>query len=172
MADKRTAAGKNLAPADDNEIMFLSSAAKMVLFTPPKTTIDYQKKFDPARAPIFRPTKTVVVSQDPAADQVVPAGTEVKVTLAAKGSLPVGTFQVAPSILDKYRTANIDILLNDLDTKGQAVIPILVSEKAYELLSQPEKNAVTEYANSVGLNANTEADAKAIFEDIQFFHNF
>jgi hypothetical protein len=172
MADTRLAAGKNLELANDNEIMFLSSAAKMAVFTPPKVTIDYQKKFDPAKAPIFRPTKTVVVGQDPPADQVVPAGTEVKVTLAAKGSLPVGTFQVAPSIMEKYGTGNIAFLLNDLDTKGQAVVPILESEKAYELLSQPEKNAVTEYAKSVGLPANTEADAKSIFEDIQFFHNF
>lgn len=174
MADRRIVAG-----ADALEIFNLEKEAILVSgkkaafnYTPPKVAIDYQKKFDPARAPVFRPTRTVVVSQDPPADQVVPAGTEVKITLAAKGTLPVGSFQVAPVLSEKYKDKNIDMVLKDLDEKGQAVVPILESEKAFELLSASEKSAVTEYANAIGLQAGTEAESKAIFEDIQFFHNF
>jgi hypothetical protein len=179
MAGERISAGGNnldflLNLSKEKEFITVAAAEKKALFNyvPPKVTVDYQKKFDPAKAPIFRPTKTVVVSQDPPADQVVPAGTEIKVTLAAKGTLPVGSFQVAPGIFEKYGAGNIANLLKDLDEKGQAVVPILETEKAFELLSQPEKNAVTEYAHSIGLAPANDADSKAIFEDIQFFHNF
>jgi len=150
----------------------VAEAPKKLVYTPPKVAIDYQKKFDISKAPIFRLTKTVVVSQDPPADQIVPAGTEIKVTLAVKGTLPVGSFQVNPAVMNKYGAGNIDLLLSDLDTKGQALVPILETEKGYDVLSQSEKNAFQEYAKNVGLPANSDADSKGIYEDIQFFHNF
>jgi hypothetical protein len=158
-----------LAGAQEN---ILVAEAVRTMFTPPKANIDYQKKFDPAKTPLYIPTKNVVVTQDPAADQVVPAGTEVKLVLAAKGSLPVGGFQVAPGLLQKYGEGSVAVILKDLSEKGQAVVPILEQEKAYEVLSQSEKNAVIDYAKNVGLSADTDAEAKLIYEDIQFFNNF
>lgn len=159
----------SLAGAREN---ILVAEAVKTMFTPPKANIDYQKKFDPAKTPIYVPTKNVVVTQDPPADQVVPAGTEIKLVLAAKGSLPVDGFQVAPGLRERYGQGNVGIILKDLSEKGQAVVPILQQEKAYETLSQAEKNAVIDYAKNVGLAANNDADTKLIYEDIQFFNNF
>jgi hypothetical protein len=160
-----------LALAGAKENILIADAVKAI-YIPPKANVDYQKKFDPSKTPIYIPTKNVVVTQDPPADQVVPAGTEVKLVLAAKGSLPVGGFQVAPGLLEKYGQGNVGIILKDLSEKGQAVVPILEQEKAYEVLSQSEKNAVIDYAKNVGLPANTDAEARLIYEDIQFFNNF
>ncbi len=170
MANNLILANNNMELAAEN--VRVVEGPKKLVYTPPKVAIDYQKKFDVSKAPNFRFTKTVVVSQDPPADQIVPAGTEIKVTLAVKGTLPVGVFQVNPAVMTKYGGGNIDLILNDLDTKGQTVVPILESEKGYDVLSQSEKNAFQEYAKNVGLPANSDADTKGIYEDIQFFHNF
>jgi hypothetical protein len=153
-------------------INYAAPKAATYTYVPPKVTVDYQNKFDPAKAPIYVPTKTVVVTQDPPAGQVVPAGTEIKVTLINKSTLPVGSFQVAPSFLDKYGTAEVGIVLKDLEEKGQAVKPILATEKAYEALSQPEKAAFTQYVSSIGLPAANEVETKGLYEDYQFFLNF
>jgi len=156
-----------------NEFIHLAEPIKMVAaYKPPKAIEDYQRKFDPIKVPPIQIFKSVVVSQDPAPDQVVPAGTEVKVTLYSKGSLPVGSFQISPAVLAKYATADVDLVLNDLSEKGQAVTPILASEKAYEALSASEKSAIGQYATSIGLQLGNDADAKSAYEDIQFFLNF
>lgn len=164
--------GLNLA-ANNREVIKAAESIKMVAnYKPPKAIEDYQKKFDPIKIPPIIAFKSVVVSQDPAPDQVVPAGTEVKVTLVSKGSLPVGSFQVSDAIKGKYAAADVDLILNDLNEKGQAITPILASEKAYEALSASEKSAIGQYATSIGLQLGNDADAKSAYEDIQFFHNF
>lgn len=176
MAGERMSTNINLDAAlelaKSNETVHYAAPAPLMLYIPPKSAVDYQKKFDPIKFPPIRPTRNVVVSQDPAADQVVPAGTEIKVSMIEKGTLPVGSFQVSPAFLGKYAAADVDLVLKDLDEKGQAVAPILESEKAYEVLSQSEKAAVIQYAAGIGVPAANEADAKSFFEDIQFFHNF
>lgn len=161
--------------AGNKEVMRFSNTESLkaiVNYKPPKAIEDVQKKFDPVKIPPIVVFKSVVVSQDPAADQVVPAGTEVKVTMVSKGSLPVGSFQASPAILAKYATADLDLVLTDLTEKGQAVTPILASEKGYDALSPAEKQAVGQYATSIGLQLGGEADTKAAFEDLQLFHNF
>ncbi len=176
MAGERINAGANLdlalELAKTNETVHYTAAPNLLFYIPPKSAVDYQKKFDPIKFPPIRPTRNVVVSQDPGADQIVPAGTEIKVSMIEKGTLPVGSFQVSPAFMGKYAAADVDMVLRDLDEKGQAVAPILQSEKAYEVLSQSEKAAVIQYASGIGVPAANEADAKAFFEDIQFFHNF
>ncbi|GEM_PF-2648862 len=144
----------------------------LYIYQPPKVTEDYQRKYIPDKAPIYRQVQSVVVSQDPAVGQVVPAGTEVKLILAVKGTLPVGSFQVGPAFQAKYGAATVDQVLNDLDAKGELVKPILEQQKPYEELTAQEKGAVVQYAQSVGLGAANDADAKAAYEDASFFYNF
>jgi hypothetical protein len=157
----------------NREIIKLAEPLKVVAnYKPPKAIEDYQIKFDPVKVPPIVAFKSVVVSQDPAGGQVVPAGTEIKVTLVPKGSLPVGSFQVSDAIKGKYAAADVEVILNDLNEKGQAVKPILDSEKAFEALSASEKSAIGQYATSIGLQLGSEADTKSAYEDIQFFHNF
>ena len=162
----------NLA-VSNREVIKLAEPIKLVAsYKPPKAIEDYQIKFDPIKVPPIVVFKSVVVSQEPAAGQVVPAGTEIKVTLVPKGSLPVGSFQVSDAIKGKYAAADVESVLNDLNEKGQTVKPILESEKAYEALSASEKSAIGQYATSIGLQLGNDADAKSAYEDIQFFHNF
>lgn len=144
----------------------------IVAYKPPKATEEYQKKFDPTKIPTYRPAKTVIISQSPPDGQFVPAGTEVKVTLTSKGSLPVGSFQVAPNYTAKYGAGNVEKVLTDLEEKGQTVIPILEQEKEYNVLSAAEKKAVTDYAHGVGIMVANEVDAQSFFEDTKFFYNF
>ena len=158
--------------ADSASEFRLVSEAPKFLYQPPKAIEDYQKKFDPVKLPPSRPTRTVVVAQDPPAGQVVPPGTEVKVTLLPKGVLPVGGFQVSEAFKNKYGNGTVELILKDLDEKGQAVTPILQSEKPYESLSVSEKQAVSNYAAGLGIQAGDEAGTKAFFDDIQFFNNF
>lgn len=172
MAGESMFIGLNLA-SSNREIIKLAEPIKAVSnYKPPKAIEDYQTKFDPVKAPPIVAFKSVVVSQEPAAGQVVPAGTEIKVTLVSKGSLPVGSFQVSDAIKGKYAAADVELILTDLTEKGQAITPILASEKAYEALSASEKSAIGQYATSIGLQLGSEAETKSAYEDIQFFHNF
>jgi hypothetical protein len=176
MAGEKLSSGANnletaLALANNKEEVRYTAEKMIVAYKPPKATEDYQKKFDPAKGIVVRPTNTVIVAQDPAADQVVPAGTEVKVTLISKGSLPVGSFQVSTAVQGKYGAGDVDLILKDLDDKGQAVTPIFETEKPYEALSAAEKAAFGQYASGIGLAFGNDADAKGAFEDLQLFHN-
>lgn len=163
---------KELNQDSPKELILLNdNSAQRLMYKPPQVIEDYQRKYVAGDTPIYRPTRTVVVKQSPAAGQVVPPGTVVKVTLVAKDTLPVKNFQTGNLITNKYGSGNISSILADLDSKGQAVTPILGSEKAYEALSPSEKNAVVQYAQSVGLPTSNEADTKSAYEDLMFFNN-
>jgi hypothetical protein len=166
------AGNDNLMMLAKEEAKFESNTPIKLLYTPPKAQIDYQIKYDPSKAPIYRPVKTVVVSQDPPADQVVPPDTVVKVVVAEKSTLPVASFQVSQKVAAKYGAGDVGLILNDIDQKGQAVAPIFESGKGYADLSASEKSAFKEYASGVGLPSASEAEAQSLFEDLQFFHNF
>lgn len=174
MADKRAGESGNtdiiFALANNNNAAQVEKA--QYTYQPPKVIEDYQKKYIVDKAPVYRQFQSVVVSQDPPFNQVVPAGTEVKLVLAFKGSIPVGSFQVGPAFQAKYGAGTVDQVLSDLDAKGELVKPILEQEKPFEQLTAQEKGAVIQYAQSVGLGAGTEIDAKAAYDDAAFFYNF
>lgn len=153
------------------EILIGENQSPRFMYKPPQVIEDYQRKYVAGDTPVYRPTRTVVVKQSPAAGQVVPPGTVVKVTLVVKDTLPVKNFQTSTLIANKYGEGNISSILADLDSKGQTVTPILGSQKAYEALSPSEKNAVVQYAQSVGLQTANDADTKAAYEDLMFFNN-
>jgi len=164
-------AQESIQNSPKEQILVSNNSMQQLAYKPPQVIEDYQRKYVAGDTPVYRPTRTVVVKQSPAAGQVVPPGTVVLVTLVAKDTLPVKNFQTGTLIANKYGSGNISTILSDLDTKGQTVTPILGAEKSYEALSASEKNAVVQYAQSVGLSTANDADTKSAYEDLMFFNN-
>jgi hypothetical protein len=175
MADKRvneTSGSEIIFELASNSKELAKKESAKYVYVAPKVTEDYQKKYIEDKAPIYRQVQSVVVSQDPKLGQVVPAGTEVKLVLASKSTIPVATFLVGKEFQAKYGKGDVEVILKDLDEKGELVKPILEQQKAYEELTSPEKNAIMQYAQAIGLGAGAEIDPKSTYEDASFFFNF
>jgi hypothetical protein len=113
-----------------------------------------------------RPTKTVIVTQDPAPGDFVPSGTPVSVTVVEKGIIPPKSFNgISQTVIDKYAT--ISALEDDLNKPGD---PVALAAKTaldtgvpFDQLSDADKNAVTAYVNHRGIAG---ADAGKAARDV------
>jgi hypothetical protein len=137
-----------------------------------KDFADYQDKLRPDFDYEVRPVKTVVVSQDPRSGQTVPHGTEVKVVMAAKPSLPVDIFDLDDLVAEKYAEKNVGIVIQDLEEKGPAAKAILDQDKEYVDLKTDEKRAVREYARKELQFTGDEEALIPVYDDLKFLINF
>jgi hypothetical protein len=114
---------------------------------------------------ITKPTRTIVVSQDPSPGDQVPAGTPVTLTLAPKDSLPLGVLGVSATLAGKF--SHVAALESEVDKLPQAAKDVIVGTTEYSALSSGVKESV----DSV-LMANIPAAERAkVFDDIRFLVN-
>ena len=118
---------------------------------------------------LIRPTKTIVVSQTPAAGEQVPLGTPISVTMTVKGSIPTNTLDIDPKVVDTFGTIGAleDAVVN-FDNAAD-LQDILLSGSAYDDLSQSDRGVVNDFLGNVGdFGENERAGA---FNDIGFMFN-
>jgi hypothetical protein len=133
---------------------------------------DFTVKFDPSvfQGALSRLTKTVVVSQDPAPGDFVPAGTAITVTVVEKSLIPVKSFNgLAAAVVDRF--PNIGALEDDLSNPGD---PVAANAKAaldkgvaFAQMSDADKSAVTNFVNS---RFGQQADVTKPASDIAFLY--
>jgi hypothetical protein len=100
---------------------------------------------------VQRPVKIVIVDQDPAPGDFVPAGTPVTVTVVEKGLIPPQSFTgISQDVVGKYST--IGALEDDLatanDPTAAAAKAVLGKGVAFDQLSAADKTAVTNFVTS------------------------
>jgi hypothetical protein len=131
---------------------------------------DFGHKFDPG---IFggiprRPSRTVVVDQDPAPGDFAPAGTPIKVTVVEKSLIPVKSFNgLTAALTDKYQS--IGALEDDLNNAND---PVSKNAKAaldkgvpFDSLADADKQAVTTFVVS---RLGSAVDATKAAQDVSF----
>jgi hypothetical protein len=131
----------------------------------------FTTNFNPGALNVIRPTKIVIVNQDPAPGDFVPAGTQVTVTVVEKGLIPPRSFSViSQAVVDKYPT--ISALEEDL---SKANDPVALGAKnalnkgvPFNQLSEADKSAVSAYVANRGLAGATPANAAKSASDIAF----
>lgn len=157
--------------------MFTGPALSASLLTatriPIKDNKPFVDKFDPGAFAdvVARPVKTMVIGQDPAPGEFVPAGTPINLTLTNKDVIPVGGFKgIDVAIAGKYK--NIGVLQNDLendaDPVAKAAKSVLEKKADYATLAANDKAAVDTFVES---RVGAGVDKSKAYNDISFlFH--
>jgi hypothetical protein len=157
--------------------LFLSSALAAfrtpIVMIPIPDNTKFVKVFDPS---IFgdivsRPTKVVVVDQDPAPGDFVPAGSPIKVTTTVKDVIPVGSFKgLSDIVLEKFD------LVGDIITKVDATEAreVLVKDTKFEDLSGGDKQKLDGLFGEVfeDPGAVDNATKAKVYEDLKFIYGF
>lgn len=132
----------------------------------------FVEKFDPGAfaGVVARPVKTMVVGQDPAPGEFVPAGTPINLTLTAKDVIPVGGFKgIDATLAGKYK--NIGLLQADLegdDHVAKAARSVLDKKADYATLATNDRAAVDAFVES---RVGAAVDKSKVYSDISFlFH--
>jgi hypothetical protein len=135
--------------------------------------VEFNTKFDTGifTGLLTRPTKTVIVRQDPAPGDFVPAGTPIKITVVEKGIIPIKSFNgLTANLADKF--TNIAQLEDDLGNPGDPVSKnaktVLDKGLPYEQLADADKAALTSYVQTK-LGGNVADVAKAA-NDVMFLY--
>lgn len=160
-----------------SNLMFVAPALSSTLLTatriPIKDNKPFVDKFDPGvfTEVVARPVKTMVVGQDPAPGEFVPAGTPINLTLTAKDTIPVGGFKgIDVAVAGKYKNVGVlqADLENDADPVAKAAKSVLDKKADYATLATSDKAAVDAFVeNRVG----AAADKAKVYNDISFlFH--
>ena len=127
--------------------------------------------FNPRALSGIRPTRIVIVSQDPAPGDFVPAGTPVTVTVVEKGLIPPRSFNgLTQGVVEKFPT--ISALEEDLNKANDPIAKgakaVLDKGVAFNQLSDADKVAVTAFVGNRGIAGTDPAKAAS---DIAFlFH--
>ncbi len=162
------------ASVANNNLAFMTPSLSATQLAATRIPIPDNKPFvDKFDAGVFadivaRPVKTVVIGQDPAPGEFVPAGTPINLTLTVKDVLPVGGFKgIDATLAGKYK--NIGVLQADLenaeDPVAKAARSVLDKKADYASLAANDKAAVDAFVeNRVGANVDK---AKA-YNDISF----
>jgi|ERR1051326_891915 hypothetical protein len=139
---------------------------------------EFIDRFDITKVPV-RPTKLVVVDQDPRPDSDVPAGTPVKLFMAFKEELPVESFaNIQQAVKDKY--PDVKSLLADLekknDVKAEATRKVLneSSKLSYDDLRDKDAKVINDFVvDRFHLDPNTQlTEIKNVYESIRFLNSF
>jgi hypothetical protein len=128
-----------------------------------------------------RPTKIVVVDQEPDPDAYIPAGTPVNLVMAFKEDLLVESFNnIEVLVTEKYPL--VGSLLEDLGKANDVVAgpakKVLdeKSEVKYSELQPQDAKAVNDFIkNRFNVNADVAADkekAASIYENLRFLNSF
>jgi len=157
------------AAALDNPRILASGAS---LFAKARDNIDFIAKFDPSvLGSIVRPTRTVVVSQNPPAGDFVPAGTPINLTLTVKQTLPLGAFKVDAAFAGKY--VNIGPFLDDVENPQDAISlgakSVLEKDIAYDALAANDRQAIDSFMRTrFGEAAGTAEQSAKLYNDMKF----
>jgi hypothetical protein len=137
-------------------------------------------KFDPIiyEEKYSKPVKSVVVNQDPAPGDFVPAGTPINLSFTIKESLPIESFRdVDKALTDKYQTigAMMSDLTNTSDATAKEAFKVISTQENtdYTTLDATEKQKVDAYMRTrLGFEPNTNADkAKKVYSDMKFMND-
>ena len=114
-----------------------------------------------------RPTKTVVVSQDPAPGEQVPLGTAITLTLTVKDVIPLDSLSVKPEVAATWAT--IGALQTAIDSAPNANVlkQVLARSESYEELSNAETAVLDTFFQQVEGELTPQAKAQ-VFEDVRF----
>jgi len=144
----------------------------LVYKVPVKDNTDFISKFDKDSfgTIVARPTKTIIVEQDPAPGEFVPAGTPINMKLTVKDVIPSGSFKgIDKSVVDKF--ADIGSLLTDLekteDTLAKDAKSVIDKNVDYASLSTNDKTAVDNYVAN-RFSADTEEKKAKVYDDMKF----
>ena len=142
-----------------------------IVATLPQNT-DFTVKFDPGvfTGLLIRPTKTVIVSQDPPAGDFVPSGTPINVTVIEKGLIPPKSFNgLNQAVVDKFPSiaALEDDLAKPNDPVAAAAKTVLDKGVPFAQLADADKTAVTNYVNN---RLGTTPDPAKAAGDISFLY--
>jgi hypothetical protein len=123
---------------------------------------------------VFRPKRTLVVGQDPAAGTFIPVGTPVDLIVTVKDALPLGGLkEIDPRILQRFTNKSVGDVLDTLkDTDAKRVIERPEAAN-YDALSTADRAAVNAYiTNTFGFDASADqAAAKNVFNNVKFLND-
>jgi hypothetical protein len=161
----------------DPGVSFVKSVGGLTYTMAIRDNTVFAGKFDPGRFQgiVARPTRTIVVGQDPPAGDFVPGGTPVNVTLVMKDEIPLDTFKdIDVIVAQKYKT--IGALQADLENPNDPVSTeaktVLDKNVEYNALSSGDKLAIDNYIlQRFGDQAGTEETKAKVYEDVKFFRN-
>jgi hypothetical protein len=115
---------------------------------------DFTVKFNPGAftSSLLRPTKTIVVSQDPAPGDFVPTGTPVTVTVVEKSIIPVSSFTgLTPAVVTQFKTIG-DLetaLANPSDPVANGAKAALDKGVPYSQLSTADQASINAFAGKI-----------------------
>lgn len=149
-------------------------------FTRSSLAKEFIGRFDPTKVAIVRPTKVVVVSQEPGPDIFLPAGTPVNLFMAVKEDLPVESFNnIEAVVTGKYTLVGTlieDLEKNDAAAKAAKKVLDEKSEVKYSELQPQDVKAVNAFIKDrFNVNADVAADkdkAANIYENLRFLNSF
>jgi hypothetical protein len=121
---------------------------------------DLQKKF-------IRPTSTVVLTQDPPPGTQVPVGTQINLTLVAKGDIPTISLGAVQVVTKKWARAG-DVQ-QAIDAAGDAVKAVFEKEPDYERLGAGDKQLVDGFVRQQ-LGDVGAADVAQAYGDMAFMY--
>lgn len=118
------------------------------------------------KAKLTRPTKTVVIAQDPDPSDQVPRGTQVTLTLATKNQLPLDGLGAVQIVAGKWQTAGA---LEDAVEASAPLKAIMAKDVEYTALSAADKGVVDEFLVE-NLGELPETDRGRAFGDVGFVY--
>jgi hypothetical protein len=139
---------------------------------PAPSNPDFTVKFDPSifAGALTRVTRTIVVNQDPAPGDFVPAGTPVTVTVVEKSLIPTKSFNgLSAAVVAKYPSIGAleDDLSNPQDPLAKNAKSALDKGVPIDQLSDADKAALTAFvSNRVG----TAVDPTKGASDVSFLY--
>ena len=122
----------------------------------------------------FKPTRTLVVGQNPAPGTFVPVGTPIDLRLTVKNSLPVGGFkQLDARVVEKFKDKGVGDVIASY--QGTPMEPILSRQDAgdYDTLPAADKAIVNEHLRAnYGIDPGADAaGAKSVYGNIKFMND-
>ena len=116
-----------------------------------------------------RPTRTVVVNQDPAPANQVPQGTQVTITTAVKETIPLSGLSVSDAVKTKWQTAGNLLDAVDGAQNAEAVKEVLAKKQSFDDLSEADRSVAQDFLSKAG--GITGGDQSNAFDDVSFVFN-
>jgi len=118
--------------------------------------------------------KLLVVGQFPAAGELVPAGTPVKLMMMYKEAIGVGSFKgISKELKAIYADKKVADVIDDIErstvTKG-----VFETGKDYDALNADEKTVFEKYAREMKIIPSGAGDEskKKVYNDLRYMYNF
>lgn len=132
-------------------------------------------QFDAAKiVDTFRPTRTLVIGQNPAPGTFVPVGTPIDLRLTVKSLLPVEGFkQIDPKVLEKFKDKAVGDVVASYEGTPMAAVLQRPDAGDYDALPAADKAIVNEHIRAnYGIDpAADAAAAKSVYGNIKFMND-